>query len=178
MQASAAELERRAARIKLLLMDCDGVLTDGRIWLLDGDDEQKSFNARDGLGLKLLHKAGLQSGIISGRASKAVELRARGLGMEFLYQGCDDKIKAFEEILAKAALIESQVAYLGDDLTDIPLIKRVGFGVAVGDAAPETRSVAHYVTKAVGGSGAIREVVESILKSQGRWSDLVSHYLD
>ena len=177
MQASA-ELERRAARIKLLLMDCDGVLTDGRIWLLEGDDEQKSFNTRDGLGLYLLHKAGLQSGIISGRTSKAVELRARGLGMEFVYQDCLDKMKAFEEILAKAGVIESQVAYVGDDLTDIPLIKRVGLGVAVGDAAPETQSVAHYVTKAVGGKGAIREMVESILKSQGRWSDIVSHYLD
>src|SRR5215470_2767152 len=113
MQASA-ELERRAARIKLLLMDCDGVLTDGRIWLLEGD-EQKSFNTRDGLGLSLLHKAGLLSGIISGRTSKAVELRARGLGMEFVYQDCLDKMKAFEEILAKAGVIESQVAYVGDD---------------------------------------------------------------
>jgi 3-deoxy-D-manno-octulosonate 8-phosphate phosphatase (KDO 8-P phosphatase) len=177
MQASG-ELERRAARIKLLLMDCDGVLTDGRIWILDPEDEQKSFNTRDGLGLALLHKAGLQSGIISGRKSKAVELRALGLGMEFIYLGCDDKIKAFEEILTRAGVVESQVAYVGDDLTDIPLMKRVGFGVAVADASAETRSIAHYVTKAAGGNGAVREVVESILKSQGRWSDIVSRYVD
>jgi 3-deoxy-D-manno-octulosonate 8-phosphate phosphatase (KDO 8-P phosphatase) len=98
--------------------------------------------------------------------------------MEFVYQGCEDKIKALEEILAKASVIDSQVAYVGDDLSDIPLMKRVGFAVAVADAAAETRAVAHYVTKAVGGGGALREVVESILKSQGRWSDLVSHYLD
>ena len=168
--------ERRAARVKLLLMDCDGVLTDGKIWILENGDDQKAFNTRDGLGLELLHKSGLRSGIISGRTSGAVERRASHLGMEFVRLGCRDKTKAFDEVLMSAGLVESEVAFVGDDLTDIPLIQRAEFGVAVADAAPETRLHAHYVTKATGGNGAIREVIEVILKAQGRWNDLVAKY--
>ncbi len=169
-------IERRASHIKLLLMDCDGVLTDGRLWLLENGDEQKSFNTQDGLGLHLFHRAGLKSGIITGRNSKAVERRALELGVEFLRQGDPHKINAFEEVLRLAAVQEDEVAFMGDDLVDIPLMRRSELAVAVADAAAETRSAAHYVTRAEGGRGAVREVIEIILKAQGRWNDLVDEY--
>ena len=170
-------LERRASRIKLLLMDCDGVLTDGRLWLTDDSDEQKSFNTHDGLGITLLHRAGLKSGIITARSSKTVARRAKELGMEFLHQGNSDKTAAFEQLLKQAGVEESEVAFVGDDLPDIPIMQRAELAVAVADAVAETRSVAHYVTRAKGGQGAVREVIELILKSQGRWRDLVADYL-
>jgi 3-deoxy-D-manno-octulosonate 8-phosphate phosphatase (KDO 8-P phosphatase) len=172
-----SEIERRAARIKLLLMDCDGVLTDGRITLLENGDEEKSFHTRDGHGLVLLHRAGLQSGIISGRTSRLVERRARELGIRYVRQGTWDKVKDFEELLAEAGLNETEVAYVGDDVTDIPLMQRSELAVAVADATDETRAVAHYVTRIQGGFGAIREVTELILKAQGRWSELMRKYM-
>jgi 3-deoxy-D-manno-octulosonate 8-phosphate phosphatase (KDO 8-P phosphatase) len=167
---------RRAARIKLLLMDCDGVLTDGRITLLGLSDEQKSFHTRDGHGLVLLHRAGLRSGIISGRTSVVVERRARELGITYLHQGTWDKIKEFEQVLAEAGVEETEVAYVGDDVVDIPLMLRAGLAVAVADAGAETQAAAHYVTKLPGGHGAIREVAELILKAQGRWAELMRRY--
>jgi 3-deoxy-D-manno-octulosonate 8-phosphate phosphatase (KDO 8-P phosphatase) len=172
-----SEIQERAARVKLLLMDCDGVLTDGRIWILESGEDQKAFNTRDGLGLELLHRAGLQSGIISGRTSSAMVRRAESLGMAYVRQGCDDKQRAFDEILVEAGFTKSDVAYAGDDLNDIPLMLQSGLGIAVADAAAETREHAHYVTKARGGRGAIREVVELILKAQGRWDRAVKNYL-
>ena len=172
-----AEIERRAARIKLLLMDCDGVLTDGRITLLDNGDEEKSFHTRDGHGLVLLHRAGLQSGIISGRTSGLVERRARELGMKYVRQGTWNKIKDFEELLAEIEIDEKEVAFIGDDVTDIPLMQRSELAVAVADAVEETRGVAHYVTQLPGGFGAVREVCELILKAQGRWSELMERYI-
>jgi 3-deoxy-D-manno-octulosonate 8-phosphate phosphatase (KDO 8-P phosphatase) len=172
-----AEIERRAARIKLLLMDCDGVLTDGRITLLDNGDEEKSFHTRDGHGLVLLHRAGLQSGIISGRTSGLVECRARELGMKYVRQGTWNKIKDFEELLAEIEIDEKEVAFIGDDVTDIPLMQRSELAVAVADAVEETRGVAHYVTQLPGGFGAVREVCELILKAQGRWSELMERYM-
>jgi 3-deoxy-D-manno-octulosonate 8-phosphate phosphatase (KDO 8-P phosphatase) len=172
-----AEIERRAARIKLLLMDCDGVLTDGRIELVGEADEQKFFHTRDGHGLVLLHRAGLSSAIISGRTSSAVSRRARELGITYLRQGALDKIKDFEELLAEAELEESEVAFIGDDVVDIPLMERAELAVAVADASPETRQAAHYVTQLPGGYGAVREVTEIILKAQGHWDDLMKRYL-
>jgi 3-deoxy-D-manno-octulosonate 8-phosphate phosphatase (KDO 8-P phosphatase) len=170
-------IERRASRIKLLLMDCDGVLTDGRLWLTENGDEQKSFNTKDGLGLALLHRAGLRSGVISGRKSIAVERRAQELGIEYLRQGDEQKTAAFEEVLRLAGVNEDEVAFIGDDLSDIPLMQRSELAVAVADAVEEARALAHYVTRAEGGHGAVREVVEIILKSQGRWNDLIEGYL-
>jgi 3-deoxy-D-manno-octulosonate 8-phosphate phosphatase (KDO 8-P phosphatase) len=170
-------IDRRASRIKLLLMDCDGVLSDGRLWLTPDGDEQKAFNTHDGLGLSLLHRAGLKSGIISGRSSKAITRRAGELGIEFVRQGDPDKIEAFEEVIKLAGVAKSEVAFVGDDLTDIPIMRRAEFAVAVADAVEETRDVAHYVTRAKGGHGAVREVIEMILKSQGRWQELVDKYL-
>jgi len=172
-----ASIERRASRIKLLLMDCDGVLTDGRLWLTDDSDEQKSFNTHDGLGLALLHRAGLKSGIITARSSRAVARRAQELGVEFVCQGNPDKTAAFEQVLQQAGVDENEVAFVGDDLPDIPLMNRAELAVAVADAVEETRAAAHYVTRARGGRGAVREVIEIILKSQGRWHDLVEDYL-
>jgi 3-deoxy-D-manno-octulosonate 8-phosphate phosphatase (KDO 8-P phosphatase) len=172
-----AEIERRAARVKLLLMDCDGVLTDGRITLLDNGDEEKSFHTRDGHGLVLLHRAGLQSGIISGRTSSLVKRRANELGIKHVRQGTWDKIKDFEELLAEAGVNEKEVAFIGDDVTDVPLMQRSELAVAVADAVEEARGVAHYVTQLAGGFGAVREVCELILKAQGRWSELMRRYM-
>jgi 3-deoxy-D-manno-octulosonate 8-phosphate phosphatase (KDO 8-P phosphatase) len=157
------------SRIKLLLMDCDGVLTDGRIWLLEDGTEQKSFSVRDGLGLELWHRAGLSSGIISGRSSAAVERRARELKVRFLRQGNPEKVSALDEIISEAGLTHSEVAFIGDDVNDIPLMELCGLGIAVADASDDTRAIADYVTRAKGGRGAIREAVELILKSKDLW---------
>jgi len=171
-----SEVQKRAARIKLLLMDCDGVLTDGRVWLFEDGEEQKGFHTRDGLGIDLLHRAGLRSGIISGRTSTAVQKRAQGLGMSYVIQGCEDKRRAFAETIEQAGVENLEVAYIGDDLNDIPLMLQSGLGVAVADAALEARAHAHFVTNAAGGFGAVREVCELILKAQGRWEELVARY--
>ncbi|HET8783162.1 MAG TPA: HAD hydrolase family protein [Pyrinomonadaceae bacterium] len=170
-------IQERAARIKLLLMDCDGVLTDGRIWILENGEDQKAFHTRDGLGIDLLHRAGLKSGIISGRTSSALERRAQSLGVSYLWQGRDDKRQAFADTLAQAQVTNEEVAFIGDDLTDLPLMGQSALAIAVADAVAEVRERAHYVTKANGGYGAVREVVELILKAQGRWDGLVKSYL-
>lgn len=171
-----SELQSRASRIKLFLMDCDGVLTDGRIWVLENGEDQKAFHTRDGLGLEIFHRAGLKSGVISGRVSSALTRRAQKLGMSYVRQGCEEKEEAFAEIVADAGLTNEQVAFAGDDLNDVPLMLKSGLALAVADAATETRAHAHYVTQARGGRGAVREMVELILKSQGRWDEAVKHY--
>ena len=130
---TSSSVQQRAVRIKLLLMDCDGVLTDGRIWLFENGEEQKGFHTRDGLGIDLWHRAGFSSGIISGRTSTTVERRARALGMTYIWQGRSDKEQIFTETLAHAGLTNAEVAYIGDDLNDIPLMLRSGLGVAVAD---------------------------------------------
>ena len=174
--ADSHEIEMRASHIKLLLMDCDGVLTDGRLWLWEKDGEQKCFSARDGLGIELFHQAGLRSGLISGRSSAVVKRRARELGMHYVRQGSENKVKDFEYVLAAAGVTQNEVAFVGDDLNDIPLMRRSELAVAVADAAEETRAVAHYVTRNPGGSGAVRETIELILKAQGRWEQLVRKF--
>jgi 3-deoxy-D-manno-octulosonate 8-phosphate phosphatase (KDO 8-P phosphatase) len=175
--SNPTSIQERAARIKLLLMDCDGVLTDGRIWVLEGGDDQKAFHTRDGLGLEVFHRAGLKSGVISGRISGAVERRARALGMAFIRLGCNDKVQAFEDILTEAGVTKRDIAFMGDDLNDIPVMLRSELAIAVADAAAETRARADYVTTAVGGHGAVREVIELILKAQDRWAGALEHYL-
>ncbi len=172
-----SEVRRRAAHIKLLLMDCDGVLTDGRIELLENGDEIKTFHTRDGHGIVLMHRAGLETGIISGRSSTLVERRARELGMKHVRQGTWDKIKDYEELITEAGFAEAEIAFIGDDVTDIPLMQRAGFAIAVADAVPETHAAAHFVTKLPGGFGAVREVCELILKAQGHWDDLMKRYI-
>ncbi len=172
-----ASVAKRAKQIQLLLMDVDGTMTDGSVTLLSQPDgsalEIKSFDAHDGQGLTLAHTAGIRTGCITGRESPALLRRAREMKMEFVYQKQPQKIPAFEEILKKAGLDESAVAYVGDDLPDLPIMRRVGLAVAVGDAVLEAKLAAHYVTKAHAGRGAIREVVELILKSKGIWEEMI-----
>jgi 3-deoxy-D-manno-octulosonate 8-phosphate phosphatase (KDO 8-P phosphatase) len=171
------DVSARAQPIKLLLMDCDGVLTDGRLWLTTDGDEQKAFHARDGLGISLLHQAGLQTGIISGRRSAAVERRGKDLKMSYIRQYAKDKVKALEEILAEAGVTANECGYIGDDVIDIPVMNRVGFAVAVADAVADTKQAANYITTLKGGQGAVREVCDLILKAQGRWDEVLGRFL-
>lgn len=169
-QQISQDILERAGKIKLLLMDCDGVLTDGTIQLRESGDEIKTFHVRDGQGIVLLHKAGLVSGIISGRNSRLVEKRADELGIKFVRQGSWDKLKDFEEILEEVGYSAEETAYVGDDIADIPLLEVVGLAIAVADAVEEVKRVSHFVTNKNGGLGAIREVSELILKAQNKWN--------
>jgi 3-deoxy-D-manno-octulosonate 8-phosphate phosphatase (KDO 8-P phosphatase) len=165
------ELETRAKAIRLLLMDCDGVMTDGRLWWTADGDEQKAFHVRDGLGIALCHRAGLRTGIISGRESSATRRRATELGMAYLRQNVRDKLTAFNEILRQARLSANECAYVGDDLVDLPIMRRAGLAIAVADAIEEAKAAAHYVTRHKGGCGAVREAVDLILRVQGLRDD-------
>ena len=173
----SAALKKRAARIKVILMDVDGTMTDGSVTLLSQPDgtalEIKTFDAHDGQGLTLANTAGLRTGCITGRESPALLRRAREMKMEFVYMKIALKIPAFEEILAKAGVTDAEVAFIGDDLPDIPLLKRAGLAVAVGDAVEDVKKIAHYTTKAHAGRGAVREAIELILKSKGMWDELI-----
>lgn len=155
-------------------MDCDGVLTDGRLWLTPDGDEQKAFHARDGQGISVWHRAGFKSGIISGRASSAVERRAHELHIQYVHQYAKSKIVALETILAEAGATADECCFIGDDLGDIGVMRLVGLAVAVADAAADTKAAAHYVTALKGGEAAVRETIELILKAQDRWDDLVA----
>jgi 3-deoxy-D-manno-octulosonate 8-phosphate phosphatase (KDO 8-P phosphatase) len=167
-------LRKRAARIRLILVDVDGVLTDGHIYLQSLPDgsaaEMKVFSAHDGAGLKLARLAGLRTGLITGRGSAAVARRARELEMDFVSQTPDEKLSAYREILHRAGLKDRDVAYVGDDLPDLPVLARVGLAIAVANAVPEVRKAAHFTTHRSGGAGAVREVVELVLKAQGKWA--------
>jgi 3-deoxy-D-manno-octulosonate 8-phosphate phosphatase (KDO 8-P phosphatase) len=170
-------LKKRAAQIKIILMDVDGTMTDGSVTLLSQPDgsalEIKTFDAHDGQGLTLAHTAGLRTGCITGRESPALLRRAREMKMEFVYMKIPQKIPAYEEILRKAEVPDSAVAFIGDDLPDIPLMHRVGLAVAVGDAVPEVKRIAHYTTKALAGRGAVREAIELVLRSKGIFEQLI-----
>ena len=172
---------RRARKVRLFLMDADGTLTPCTVCLQAFPDgsvaEMKVFNAHDGAGLKLASIMGIRTGVITGRNSPAMAHRARETGMEFVLQGQPKKLAGYEDILARAGVRDDEVAYLGDDLPDLPLLERAGLAVAVGDAVVEVKRAAHYVTKAAGGRGAAREVVELILKSQGRWKEAIPRSL-
>jgi len=158
-------------------MDVDGTMTDGSVTLLSQTDEIaleiKTFDAHDGQGLTLAHAAGLRTGCITGRQSSALLRRAHEMNMEFIYMKQPLKIPAYEEIVQKAGVSDSAVAYIGDDLPDIPVMRRAGLAVAVGNAVPEVRKTAHYTTRALAGHGAIRETVELILKSKGIWEAMI-----
>lgn len=172
-----AALKKRAAQIKVLLMDVDGTMTDGGVMLLSQPDgtalELKTFDAHDGQGLTLAHTAGIRTGCITGRESPSLVRRANEMKMEFVYMKQPVKIPAYEEILRKAGVPESAVGYVGDDLPDLPVMRRVGLAIAVGDAVPEVKRAAHFVTKAHAGHGAIRDAVELILKSKGIWEEMI-----
>lgn len=174
------DIEGRASKIKLLLMDVDGVLTDGGIYIVPGPGgemaETKGFDSQDGMALQWLRWKGIKTGVISGRESAATTERARQVGMTHVYLGNTEKIPLLEEILAKAGIGGGEVAYIGDDFTDVPIMRRVGFAVATANARPEVKAVAHYVTAAPGGAGAVRETIELILKAQGLWEEILAHY--
>ncbi len=179
-EIGAAVLER-ARKIKVFLMDVDGTITDGGVCLIAAPDpggngpvsELKVFNAQDGQGLTLAHTMGIRTGFITGRKSAAVQRRADELKVDFVYLGQAKKTAAFEEVLQKTGVHEEEVCYMGDDLPDMPLAHRVGLAVCVADGAPELKAICHYVTKRSGGHGSAREVVELILKAQGRWEEAV-----
>ncbi len=171
-------LARRAKKIRLLLVDVDGVLTDGRIYLMSvagagAAAEMKVFYAHDGSGMKLAHRMGLKTGMITGRESAATAQRAHEMMIDFLYQGRAEKLGAYREILQRAGARDEEVAYIGDDLPDLPLLERAGLAVATANAALEVKKAAHYVTKTRGGEGAAREVVELILKARGKWKQAI-----
>jgi 3-deoxy-D-manno-octulosonate 8-phosphate phosphatase (KDO 8-P phosphatase) len=176
-RSSPVTLAERGARVELLLLDVDGVLTDGRIIYGDDGQEVKAFHVRDGSGLKLWHLEGLRSAVLTGRTSRVVEVRAAELGVAVVVQGAADKLAGFVEILRATGVAPEQVAYVGDDLPDLPVLGRCGLAVAVADACAEVRNHAHYVTRAGGGRGAVREAVEMILRCMGRWQQIVNRYL-
>jgi YrbI family 3-deoxy-D-manno-octulosonate 8-phosphate phosphatase len=162
-------LQQRCVRISFLVLDVDGVLTDGAIVYGDGGLEVKQFHVRDGSGLKLWHRAGKRSGIITGRTSAIVAVRAAELGIELVEQGKADKLPAFLELLQKAGVQPEESCFIGDDVPDVPPMRRCGLAVAVADGCPEARAVAHHVTRAAGGRGAVREAIELVLRCQGTW---------
>src|SRR5580692_7122033 len=168
---------KRAKQIKVFLMDVDGTITDGSVTLLSQPDgsalEIKTFDAHDGQGLTLAHTAGVRTGVITGRGSAALRRRCNELSIEFVYEKQPHKIAAYEEILKKTGAKEAEVAYLGDDLPDLMVMRRVGLAVAVCNATDEVKRAAHYITKANGGKGAAREAVELILKSKGIWEKMI-----
>lgn len=180
--AMPVDVLERARKIKVFLMDVDGTITSGSVCLIslpgDGPDgggvaEMKVFNSLDGLGLKLASSMGIRTGFITGRKSPAVAQRAHESQVEFVYLGQATKTRAYEEILQKTGVKEEEVAYMGDDLPDMPLARRVGLAVAVANAAAELKAISHYITHARGGEGSAREVVELILKAQGKWEEAV-----
>ncbi|MDF2641104.1 MAG: kdsC [Pseudomonas sp.] len=175
--AMTTELMQRGKQIKLAVFDVDGVLTDGRLYFLEDGSEFKTFNTLDGQGIKMLIASGVTTAIISGRKTPVVERRAKNLGIEHLYQGREDKLVVLDQLLSTLGLTYEQVAYLGDDLPDLPVIRRVGLGMAVANAASFVRQHAHGITQARGGEGAAREFCELILSAQGNLEAAHAAYL-
>jgi 3-deoxy-D-manno-octulosonate 8-phosphate phosphatase (KDO 8-P phosphatase) len=172
----ADTIKLRAAAVRLLVLDVDGVLTDGRIVYTDAGDEVKRFHVRDGTGLKVWRSLGLHAAVISGRTSKAVERRAAELGLSPVFLGRENKGTALTEVLAHHALVPEQACAIGDDLQDLPVLQRCGLRVAVADACAEVRAAADYVTRVNGGAGAVREAIEWLLTLRGEWTRVVEGF--
>ena len=174
------EILERASRIRMLLMDVDGVLTNAKLYNVPGPDgkmfETKGFDAQDGIALQWLSWYGIETGVISGRVSPAVEERARQVKMTHVYQGHIEKIPILEQICSKSRIPAGAIAYIGDDLTDVVVMHRVSLGIATANARPEVKKAAHMVTVAAGGSGAVREVCELLLQAQGKWPEIMKKY--
>lgn len=177
MDRISRELVARIEPVRLLLMDVDGTLSDGRLYYSDEWIETKAFDVTDGFGISLLHSCGIKTGIITGRESRIVTERARELEIQIVYQGRFQKDQVLERILSEQGLKAHQVAFIGDDLFDLPLLMRVGFSAAPADAHPEVKSRVHYVSKFNGGRGAVREICEIVLKVQGRWENVLQRFL-
>ena len=174
MKKIPAAVRKKAAKIKLLLLDVDGVLTDGRIIIDDRGVEAKFFHVRDGQGISLLMRAGIEVGFLTARSSSAVRHRARDLGVRLVFQGVQNKLQTYETIKQKARLKDEQIAYVGDDFIDLPVLRRVGLAISVRDGWSELTNSVDHVTTAKGGKGAVREVAELLLKARGRWSKLTT----
>jgi len=166
----------KLADIRLLLLDVDGVMTDGGIIYDINGVETKVFNVKDGHGIKMLQRHGIEVGIITGRISPVVDIRARELGIGLVYQGALKKLESYRDVKQKTGLIDSQIAYMGDDVIDVPVMRRVIFAAAPADALIEARNAAHYVTSCAGGRGAVREVCDLILKGRGLWEEVTARY--
>jgi 3-deoxy-D-manno-octulosonate 8-phosphate phosphatase (KDO 8-P phosphatase) len=169
-------VKERLQNIRLLILDVDGVMTDGRIVFDSNGVETKFFNVKDGHGIKMVQRAGVEVAIISGRKSQVVANRAAELGIARLFQGALDKLGPYQEILAATGLDDSQVAYMGDDIIDLPVMRRVGFAAAPADAVAEVLPHAHFVTSNRGGWGAVRELCDLLLKEQGSWDEITARY--
>ncbi|MEX0806807.1 MAG: HAD hydrolase family protein [Candidatus Binatia bacterium] len=176
MKRISSAVRKKAEKISLLLLDVDGVLTDGRIIIDDRGAETKHFDVRDGQGIALLMQAGIQVGFITARKSKVVAFRARELGVAIVHQGVRSKADAYRSIQHETGIAEAQIAYVGDDIVDLPILDRVGLAVTVRDGWPELFSVVDYVTEACGGRGAVREVAELLLRAQNKWVELTKQY--
>ena len=170
------DVYRKARQIRLAAFDVDGVLTDGKLYYSDAGEEIKAFHVRDGHGMKMLQASGVRLAIITSRASRLVELRAKNLGIDLLFQGAADKLATFEQLLAREKIDAAAAAYMGDDLVDLPVLRRCGFAVAVPDAAHAVLQQAHYVTRAQGGDGAVREFCELVMRAQGTFDAQVAVY--
>jgi 3-deoxy-D-manno-octulosonate 8-phosphate phosphatase (KDO 8-P phosphatase) len=170
------QVRERAARVKLLILDVDGVLTDGRIIMDHKGREIKAFNVRDGHGLRLLMEAGIEVALLTGRSSPVVQKRAEDLGITWIRQGVHDKVGAYQEIAREVGITDDEACFVGDDVIDIPLLKRVAIPIVVGDGAPEAKRCACYVTQSSGGKGAVREVCDLLLQAQGKWEAVLRRY--
>ena len=167
---------KRALKIRLVLLDVDGVLTDGKVSYGGDDEEIKSFDVKDGQGIKLLQEGGIGAGILSSRRARAVTRRARELGLRPVCQGIKNKGDGLAAIARRKRLSVEEIAFLGDDFADLPVLRRVGLAVAVADGVPEVRRAAHFITRAPGGRGAVREAAEAILRAQGKWAKIIKKY--
>jgi 3-deoxy-D-manno-octulosonate 8-phosphate phosphatase (KDO 8-P phosphatase) len=176
MQPGLAVLEK-ARKLKLLILDVDGVLTDGRLFFDNEGNEYKAFHARDGHGIKLLRQTGVEVAVISGRKSSSVALRMKSLGIEHVYQGHENKVAAFNDVIGLMGIKPEQAAHVGDDLLDLPIMIRVGLAIAVSDANFAVKQRADWCTALPGGQGAVREVCDFIMQAQGRFDAVLSHYL-
>jgi len=172
-----SELVEKAKKLKLLILDVDGVLTDGKLFFDNDGNEYKSFHARDGHGIKLLRQTGVEVAVISGRKSNSVALRMKSLGIEYVYQGHENKISAFNEIIEKIGITPEQAAHVGDDVLDLPVMMRVGLAIAVQDANFAVKQRADWCTELSGGYGAVREVCDFIMQAQGTFDGALSPYL-
>lgn len=171
------DILEKASRIKLVIFDVDGVLTDGSLFLSDDGQEYKAFHSQDGFGMRLLQESGIEIGIITGRESTLVKLRMEELGITQVMQGRREKGPALDELMEKTGLSLDEIAYVGDDVVDLPIMSRVGLSIAVQDARPIVKKHAHWITQSPGGRGAGRDVCELVLEAHGKWDDIIQRYL-
>ena len=176
MKRTPAEIVKKARRIRLLLLDVDGVLTDGGIVMDDRGEEIKRFDVRDGHGIRMLMRGGIRVGLVTGRFSRAVRHRARDLGIRMVHQKVTDKVALYQKIKRKTGLKDQEIAYVGDDIVDLPILREVGLSMAVKNCWTGLKQVVDYVTAKDGGRGAVREIAEMLLKAQGKWEEIAQFY--